>query len=299
MPWTIERKHSHVAVVTMNTNKVNAQNPAFFADLHAAFDRLESEFADCALVLTGSGAAFTAGLDFDHHFPMFARRSIKEIDAWFDEYCATNLRLFTYPRPTVAAINGHAYAGGFITAIDCDYRIASEGALQFALNEVPIGIPMPAVYCEIIKHAIGPRSAFELPLFGQIYDLAAAKRLGIRSADGRAGQAARGGRRLGGAGAAGLLHGLRLLEARASGDHHGGHRRRRSPRPRPAVARHVGSPKHPCPHATLQGTEGQGRHLAVAHLGAEARSGSLPDERRGDDACDDRTRGEAVFRKPI
>jgi enoyl-CoA hydratase len=45
MPWTIERKHPHVAAVTMNTNKVNAQNPAFFADLRAAFDRLESDFA--------------------------------------------------------------------------------------------------------------------------------------------------------------------------------------------------------------------------------------------------------------
>ena len=179
MPWTIERKHASVALVTMNTNKVNAQNPAFFADFHAAFDRLESEFADCAVVLTGTGAVFTAGLDFDHHFPMFARRSIKEIDAWIDEYRATNLRLFTYPRPTVAAINGHAYAGGFITAIDCDCRIASEGALQFALNEVPIGIPMPAVYCEIIKHAIGTPSASELTLFGKIYDLEAAARMGV------------------------------------------------------------------------------------------------------------------------
>ena len=112
MPWTIERKHPHVAVVTMNTNKVNAQNPAFFADLYAAFDRLEFEFADCAVVLTGLGAVFTAGLDFDHHFPMFARQSIKEIDAWFDEYRATNLRLFTYPRPTVAAINGMPMRAG-------------------------------------------------------------------------------------------------------------------------------------------------------------------------------------------
>jgi len=178
MPWTIERQHPHVAVVTMNTNKVNAQNPAFFADLHAAFDCLEAEFSDCAAVLTGSGAVFTAGLDFDHHFPLFAQRSLKEIDAWFDAYRATNLRLFTYPRPTVAAINGHAYAGGLITALDCDHRIAGEGPLQFSLNEVPIGIPMPAVYCEIIKHAVGP-PAFELTLFGQIYDLAAATRLGI------------------------------------------------------------------------------------------------------------------------
>lgn len=179
MPWTIERRHDHVAVVTMNTNKVNAQNPAFFADLHAAFDRLESEFDDCAVVLTGTGKVFTAGLDLDHHFAMFARRSLQEIDAWFSAYRATNLRLFTYPRPTVAAINGHAYAGGLITALDCDHRIAAQGALQFSLNEVPIGIPMPAVYCEIIKYAVGTPSAAELTLFGQVYDLAAAHRMGI------------------------------------------------------------------------------------------------------------------------
>jgi enoyl-CoA hydratase len=179
MAWMIERKHEHVAVVTMSTNKVNAQNPTFFADLHAAFDRLETEFADCAVVLTGTGAVFSAGLDLDHHFAMFARGSLKEIDDWFDVYRATNLRLFTYPRPTVAAINGHAYAGGLITVLDCDHRIAAEGDLQFSLNEVPIGIPMPAVYCEIIKHAVGSRGASELTLFGQVYDLAAAVRLGI------------------------------------------------------------------------------------------------------------------------
>ncbi len=179
MPWTIERRQAHVAVVTMSTNKVNAQNPAFFADLHAAFDRLEAQFDDCAVVLTATGAVFSAGLDLDHHFPLFARRSLKEIDAWFDAYRATNLRLFTYPRPTVAAINGHAYAGGLITALGCDHRIAAEGPLQFSLNEVPIGIPMPAVYCEVIKHAVGSRAAVELTLFGQTYDLAAAIRLGI------------------------------------------------------------------------------------------------------------------------
>jgi hypothetical protein len=58
VPWIIERRHDHVAVVTMNTNKVNAQNPAFFADLQAAFERLEKEFSDCAVVLTGTGTLF-------------------------------------------------------------------------------------------------------------------------------------------------------------------------------------------------------------------------------------------------
>src|SRR5215472_1494971 len=85
-PCMIERKHEDVAVVTMNTNKVNAQNPIFFADLHAAFDRLETEFKDCAVVLTGIGKVFSAGLDLDHHFAMFARRKLEEIDRWFAAY---------------------------------------------------------------------------------------------------------------------------------------------------------------------------------------------------------------------
>ena len=131
MAWSIERRNQHVALVTMNTNKANAQNPIFFEDLHRAFDRLEAEFNDCAVVLTGTGRVFSAGLDFDHHFPLFARRSTSEVDAWFETYRATNLRIFTYPRPTVAAIKGHAYAGGLITALDCDLRIAAAGDLQF------------------------------------------------------------------------------------------------------------------------------------------------------------------------
>ena len=77
MPWTIERKHDHVAVVTMNTNKVNAQNPTFFADLHAAFDRLETEFDKCAVVLTGTGKVFSAGLDLDHHFALLRAANLE------------------------------------------------------------------------------------------------------------------------------------------------------------------------------------------------------------------------------
>src|SRR5271165_1179038 len=136
MPWTIERKHDHVVVVTMNTNKVNAQNPTFFDDLHAAFDRLETEFDDSAVVLTGTGKVFSAGLDLDHHFAMFARRNLKEIDKWFAAYRATNLRLFTYPRPTVAAINGHAYAGGLLR----DHQIRHRHAGSVRVHAIRAGV---------------------------------------------------------------------------------------------------------------------------------------------------------------
>ena len=153
MSWTIERL-GRVAVVTMTTNPVNAQNRAFFADLHEAFDRLERDHPESPVVLTGTGTRFSAGLDLGEHFPLFAGDPAA-VASWFGDYRATNMRLFTYPRPTVAAVNGHAFAGGLITAAVCDHRVAVADGARFGLNEVPIGIPMPAVYVRMLAYA-GP-----------------------------------------------------------------------------------------------------------------------------------------------
>ncbi|ALE75081.1 Enoyl-CoA hydratase [Pseudonocardia sp. Ae168_Ps1] len=168
MSWTIDR-HGRVAVVTMTTNKVNAQNRAFFADLHDAFDRLEADHPDSPVVLTGQDGRFSAGLDLGEHFPLFAGPADGVRD-WFAAYRATNVRLFTYPRPTVAAVNGHAFAGGLITAAVCDRRIAVDTGARFALNEVPIGIPMPAVYVRMLTYAWGERTAARASLFGETVD---------------------------------------------------------------------------------------------------------------------------------
>ena len=97
MSWTIER-HNTVAVVTMTTNPVNAQNRAFFADLHDAFDRLERDHPEAPVVLTGTGTRFSAGLDLGEHFPLFAGDPAA-VASWFAGYRATNMPLFTYPRP--------------------------------------------------------------------------------------------------------------------------------------------------------------------------------------------------------
>lgn len=177
MGWQIERR-GRVAVVTMNTNKVNAQNRAFFADLHEAFDMLEREHAESPVVLTGSDGRFSAGLDLDEHFRLFEGHR-DAVAAWFGDYRATNMRLFTYPRPTVAAVNGHAYAGGLITAAVCDYRIAVSDGARFGLNEVPIGIPMPAVYVRMLAYAWGDAVAARSSLLGEIFTAQQALELGM------------------------------------------------------------------------------------------------------------------------
>ncbi|RYE42928.1 MAG: enoyl-CoA hydratase/isomerase family protein [Hyphomicrobiales bacterium] len=178
MAWKIEVT-DQCAVVVMNTNKVNVQNDQFFADLHHAFDRLEREFAELPVVLTGQGDAFSAGIDFQYSFDIFGSGSEEKIKAWYRAYRETNLRIFTYPRPTVAAVNGHAIAGGLITALDCDFRIAARKPGKFGLNEVPIGIPMPAAYVEIIKYALGDQVGALTTLRGKLYGLEEAERLGF------------------------------------------------------------------------------------------------------------------------
>src|SRR5262245_25418546 len=178
MAWDIEVV-DQCAVVRMNSNKVNVQNDRFFADLHGAFDRLEREFNELPVVLTGQGDAFSAGIDFQYSFEIFGSGSHDKIREWYRVYRETNLRIFKYPPPTVAAVNGHAIAGGLITALDCDFRVAARKPAKFGLNEVPIGIPMPAAYVEIIKYALGEKVAALTTLRGELYGLEEAERLGF------------------------------------------------------------------------------------------------------------------------
>ena len=170
MNWTIESRGA-VVVVTMRSNPVNKMNPAFFDDLHEALDRVERDHPRTPVVLTSEGSTFSAGLDFDDVFPRFARADPEEIAAWFERFRESLLRVFTLPHRTVAAINGHAFAGGLILALCCDHRIAAAGQGRFTLNEVAIGIPMPGVYVEIVRHAVGTRVAGELMLDCRIYNV--------------------------------------------------------------------------------------------------------------------------------
>lgn len=84
-------------------------------------------------MLTGQGRRFSAGRDLDEHFRLFAGPR-KHVAIWLADYRATNMRLVTHPRPTVAAANGNTVAGGLITAAVCDRRIAADAAAGFSLN---------------------------------------------------------------------------------------------------------------------------------------------------------------------
>ena len=177
-------------------------------------------------MLTGTGARFSAGLDLGEHFPLFAGDPAA-VASWFGDYRATNMRLFTYPRPTVAAVNGHAFAGGLITAAVCDHRIAVADGARFGLNEVPIGIPMPAVYVRMLAYAWGEPVAARTCLLGEVFTPAQAHALGmvheLVAGRGTAGPGRRGRR----ADTRGLPRAVRVHQAGLPGRRPARHRRTR------------------------------------------------------------------------
>src|SRR5688572_15692592 len=118
MPWELEPR-SLAVVVRMKSNRANRMNPAFFADCHAALDTLDAEHPGKPIVLTGEGATFSAGLDFQHVFPLFMGGDRQAIASFFEGFRSVILRVFQAPRRTVAAMNGHAFAGGLILALAC------------------------------------------------------------------------------------------------------------------------------------------------------------------------------------
>src|SRR6185503_9087711 len=139
----IERK-GEVARVTLQSGKVNAIG----ADFLHGFGALLDQHADArALVITGAGNAFSAGLDL----PSLIDLDRPTMRRFIDLFDAFMLRIFELPIPVVAAINGHAIAGGCVLALQCDVRIAADKEARIGLNETQLGIGLPAVVLETLR----------------------------------------------------------------------------------------------------------------------------------------------------
>jgi enoyl-CoA hydratase/carnithine racemase len=143
-------RRASVAVVTIARGKVNAIDMRLLEELGAALDDLEGDDHVRAVVLTGAGNVFSAGVDLE---------AVLEGGAPYVERFIARLRdclerLFAFPKPTVAAVNGAAVAGGCVLACACDRRLIVDGA-RIGATELAVGVPFPAAAVEIIRHACG------------------------------------------------------------------------------------------------------------------------------------------------
>ena len=154
----------------------NAFDDGLIAELTAALVEAGRDDAVRAVVLTGTGASFSAGADLNW---MRGMAAASEDDNREDSLrLAALVRTLQFcPKPTLARVNGAAYGGGVGLVAACDIAIGAEGA-KFGLTEVKLGL-VPAVISPYVVAAIGVRQARRLFLTGEVFDAAEACRIGL------------------------------------------------------------------------------------------------------------------------
>jgi enoyl-CoA hydratase len=158
-----------IATVAMMHGKANALDIAFCDTLTASFQALRGPDIK-AIVLTGQGKIFSAGVDLKQLSAGgadYVRRFLPSLHRLYDA-------IFFHPKPVIAAINGHAMAGGAVLAACADRRIMAANSGRIGITEILVGVPLPALAFEIVRFAVPPRYLPEFALTGATYPTAEA-----------------------------------------------------------------------------------------------------------------------------
>jgi enoyl-CoA hydratase len=173
--WIATDVEDGIAIVTMQRPPANAIDIALLEQLGRTLTELEQRTDVGAMVLTGAGKAFSAGLDLKL-VPTYDRAQQNELLRVLNQAL---YRLYALPIPTVAAVNGHAIAGGLVLALACDIRVAIDDGALFGLTEVRAGVPFPVAAMAVVKAELSAATARELVLGGKNHDPRRALALGI------------------------------------------------------------------------------------------------------------------------
>jgi enoyl-CoA hydratase len=139
-----------VSRITMDDGKANVMSINMLEALHAAFD--EADRDQTVVILTGHGQTFSAGFDLK----VLAGGAASDVYHMLKSGAELALRILSFPRPVVAACNGHAYPMGAFLILSCDLRIAAEGSYRVGMNEVAIGLAVPGFGIEVARQRLTP-----------------------------------------------------------------------------------------------------------------------------------------------
>lgn len=163
-----------VVVLRLRGGKANAMDPAVLDAIERLIDELEEGSARAA-VLTGYDRFFSAGLALPALWPL-DRAAMQRFLSRFGEVM---LRVFACPRPIVAAVNGHAIAGGCVLALMCDVRVMVDSDARIGLNEAQLGIGLPAAVLEPLRLQVPPASLVPIAYEGRLLAPSEALELGL------------------------------------------------------------------------------------------------------------------------
>jgi enoyl-CoA hydratase len=160
-----------IALVTLANPPMNAMDAGVLEELATLFDGLAADPGVRAAVIAGEGRAFSAGLDLKT-VPSLDRLGQRRLVDALNHSFGT---LYAWPKPLVAAVNGHAIAGGLILALCADWRVVADVPMQVSLAEVKVGVTYPVAPLEVARTELTPAAARRLVLLGETLDAASAQ----------------------------------------------------------------------------------------------------------------------------
>jgi enoyl-CoA hydratase len=170
----VREDHDGVRVLRLAHGKVSAMDielgEALIAELKAA-----GSPSVRAVVLTGTGSSFSAGVDLFRLIkdgPAYGKRFLPVLDTMLRD-------ALTFPKPLIAAVNGHAIAGGCILAAACDRRIMTEGTGRIGIPELVVGVPFPGLPLQIVSARLSDAVFRDLVLTGRTVQVDEAIALGL------------------------------------------------------------------------------------------------------------------------
>lgn len=169
-------RSGELATITLNRpERRNAISPEMVEDILTVMDEAE-QCAARVVILTGAGKAFCAGMDLEA-LRALATQTHEQHIADAERMGKMFHRIYSFPKPTIAAVNGPAIAGGTGLATLCDFTLAVPDA-KFGYTEARIGF-LPAVVSVFLLRQVGEKVTRELLLTGKLFDAAEAHRLGL------------------------------------------------------------------------------------------------------------------------
>jgi len=165
------------ACITLNRSQVrNALSPELVTHFHTALDQVQERDDVAALIITGEGTAFCGGADLKV-LREIAAQSVEQARQDSQDLMNFFRRIYEFPKPVIAAVNGPAMGGGCGLASVCDIVLAAEDAV-FGYPEVRVGF-VPALVAVFLVRICGEKKARELLLTGRVFSAQEAQEMGL------------------------------------------------------------------------------------------------------------------------
>ena len=164
------------SIIQLDRGKVNALNIEFVTELRAAVSEILEKKSARGLILTGKPGYFSAGVDLVALY----NYDRDQVYQFWSEFMGLMMDLVRFPKLTMAAISGHCPAGGTVLALTCDHRfLVNFPRTVIGLNEVAVGIRIPAPIFDLYSFWLGNRVAYQALLKGHLFNPEGAKNIGL------------------------------------------------------------------------------------------------------------------------